>query len=517
MCGIFGWAGKSVNKFNVDKFNILGLYNIERGKDSCGVAIDGEAYYGLEKESSYKSFIEKYNHKKPEIFPTVLGHTRSASVGNAKIKENAHPFNFGSIYIGNEDKIENHDINLYKWEFQGVHNGTLLNEDELCALYKINKTVWHGKKSRQKIDSEILLETLYKNPNDYSVLSSYNGAAALAWVNNEEPNTLYLFRGESGIYKNNTKLHEERPLYVYIESKNSMYFSSLEESLNAISTVKDSVFEILPNTVYKIKNGDYIMAETFIINRDENYQKENIIYVNNYNNYNNYNKEIYNRNYSSGYNKFISSNNNINKITNQDTTIINNTNRFVVCTYSQITGLYETSNKDKLTGIYTFNFNNKYGLIFLTLNPRQLQNKFNKYRLRNLKKFNIPSFDEDIILYFYEGILLNDKNAYKDFYDKKITIYNIPCIKLSTYSRYPVISNNNSYDYYYNGKLASNIEILPLFSENIIKFSETGCRCNFSDKKAENEIYNTIYRCSKDIIFMEKVGLYNKVDFQLIN
>ena len=44
MCGIYGVSlkHKANRSVALANFKILGLYNIERGKDSCGVCIDGK-------------------------------------------------------------------------------------------------------------------------------------------------------------------------------------------------------------------------------------------------------------------------------------------------------------------------------------------------------------------------------------------------------------------------------------------------------------------------------------------
>ena len=79
MCGIFAWSGKDPKKFNKDKFDKLGIFNIDRGKDSCGVSFDGEVYYGLNTEKLYSKFIVN-REIKPLKYPVVIGHTRQASI-----------------------------------------------------------------------------------------------------------------------------------------------------------------------------------------------------------------------------------------------------------------------------------------------------------------------------------------------------------------------------------------------------------------------------------------------------
>jgi len=265
MCGIFGWAGKTVKQFDKAKFDIQGLYNNDRGGDSCGVTTDGEIYYGITTSKNYGAFLVNSNYPKPLEIPTVIGHTRKSSSGTVNV-DNAHPFGFGM----NEDKFA----------FIGVHNGTLHNQEDLAKEFNVEISVFkqneHGAKvfDRRKIDSEVLLESIYRSK-DFKVLSDYIGGAALLFTSTLEPNVLYAFRGASRIDKNGAHtLIDERPLYCYTESKYSSYFSSMSESLTAIGGVEgETIFELEENTVYKITNGDYMNATTIKISRANSHQK----------------------------------------------------------------------------------------------------------------------------------------------------------------------------------------------------------------------------------------------------
>ena len=290
MCGIFAWVGKDSKKFNKDKFDKLGLYNIDRGKDSCGVAFDGEIYYGLGADKLYSKFIVD-REINPVHYPVVIGHTRSASVGNIVNVKNAHPFGFGT----------NNDNTGY--QFIGCHNGTLYNHKELAQMFNIKSSEDEENIStiapynkytsvRQKIDSEILLEIIYKNKN-FKVLGKYNGAAALVFTDTNEPNVVYVWKGASKFYDlKNYDVEEERPLFYYKETKNSLYISSIQESLEAIGgKVNKNLFTFKTNNVYKITDGDVEHAELIPISRvnatqkDSSYTTSNNYYKNHTNAY----------------------------------------------------------------------------------------------------------------------------------------------------------------------------------------------------------------------------------------
>jgi predicted glutamine amidotransferase len=263
MCGLFGWSGLKPGVFNKDKFNMLGVQNIERGKHSCGVSVDGEIYVGVQGTKLYTDFlIKNYDVLDPKRFPVVLGHTRHATVG-LHTAENAHPFGFG---------VTDNDENGVDFKFIGVHNGSLLNHRDLAVQYGIDIEVKSEGKTRFKIDSEILLEILYKTKN-FKVLSEYNGAAALKWHYTQEPDVVYYYHGMSCKKQGDKEKEEERPLFYWRENKHSLYTSSIEDSLLMIGGTEETVGEFEHNTVYKVTNGDIDNAVKFRVSRSNNWQR----------------------------------------------------------------------------------------------------------------------------------------------------------------------------------------------------------------------------------------------------
>lgn len=269
MCGIAAWSGSDPKNFDRNKFIILGIWNETRGTDSCGMSVDGVVRKGVNNNKVFRDFVAGTEIPNPELHPTVIAHTRKSSVG-LKTKENAHPFSF------------NDETDSYT-QFIGCHNGTLYNYEELADEYGIAKSCkrtiisTHGVKSesiRHKVDSEILLEIL-QNTDDYSVLEKYNGGAALVWYDTDEPNVMYCYHGKSKRYTNGLAV-EERPLYFYQETPNSLYVSSIEESLWALcpSDDLDNIKEFDHNFVYKITDGDVSTAEKIPVNRSEAFQSD---------------------------------------------------------------------------------------------------------------------------------------------------------------------------------------------------------------------------------------------------
>ncbi len=495
MCGIFGWAGKDPKKFNKDKFDKLGLYNIERGKDSCGVSVDGDiaigASYG---KKLFSDFIIDNNKLIPSKYPVVIGHTRQASVGNIVNESNAHPFGFG---INKENE---------GYEFIGCHNGTLYNHSELAKQYNIEE--WEEKEEfyehsnhphisrRKKIDSEILLEIIYTHKN-FKVLNEYTGAAALMFTNTNEPNKVYIWKGASRLYDYaSNKIEEERPLFYYIENKNSLYISSLYQPLLSIGGVKnESVFAFENNVLYTITNGDIKTAEKISIVRDNSTQKEsyttkNIIKRHDYD-YCNFNKKTDDTNFiNSSINEHIQ--NKVSTTNIYSEPLLIDQNSYGKRVYFNKLRYWKKGHL--ISGIYTFI--KGYGFYELTYNDNKeiaitkmrdligipfVDNDFDhSYGVEEIKTnhYYVPFKKEQFenLHFFVEGVKIRTLLDFKVFYRKHYLLAKdemLDHIELSEISVHPIIDLSittkhiSNQGIVYNSKLVSTDIISPLGSELI--------------------------------------------------
>jgi hypothetical protein len=252
-CGQWGYIG---NEFDAKNFKILGLYNETRGVHSCGMYINGEISKGIADQKLWKDFIAKNEIPKElnETHRVCLGHARQASAGyNTHGFDQQHPFVIGDLV--------------------GQQNGTVNNAYELGRKYEIPKTEW-------SVDTQLLY--LLINKVGYSVLEEYQGYAALMWVNQNNPNELYLFKGSSPHMPKDDGYWVERPLH-YIHEGTGIYFSSMDNSLEAIKSKPDmKVFSVPSNQVLRLsfdENNEIQREVLQEINRD-------LTRVHTYNNYN---------------------------------------------------------------------------------------------------------------------------------------------------------------------------------------------------------------------------------------
>jgi hypothetical protein len=244
MCGLFGFCGdpkiidNNVAKVIQAKTKILGLYNIERGKHSCGVFMDNQILKGVDNDKVFSDFIQ--NNQLPDSMRsgvhTVIGHTRQATQGIHNY-DNAHPF-------------------LVDRKFILAHNGVIRNIWTLCNKYGIDHTGIH-------VDSLGLAHIIYKH--GFKVLNEYEGFAALLMAKADEPNSLYVYRGVSKRTSTGAE-EEERPMF-YMQSEEGVYVSSLEKSLLAISdSSSDKIKQLEGSIVHKFTNGRMTKAK-FAVDR----------------------------------------------------------------------------------------------------------------------------------------------------------------------------------------------------------------------------------------------------------
>lgn len=239
MCGIAGIISQKKTNFDITHFNILGMLNDERGGDSCGIFIDGNLQYGINKTSLFRDFT--LNIKYPTQASIALLHCRKASPGYIVNLSQAQP-----IIIKNNNNIE----------FVLMHNGTITNIKSLALKYIPNI------KTEQLSDSQILAQIIYEK--GYNVLNEYEGSAALVMIDYRKSSPdILIFKGSSCY--NTTGVDYEKPLY-YMVYNNKFYFSSIYYSLYCIYP-SNNIYNVPCNKVYKIKNNKLYLVQNIDRNK----------------------------------------------------------------------------------------------------------------------------------------------------------------------------------------------------------------------------------------------------------
>lgn len=247
-CGLFGYCGAEAP--DLDKIKILGLFNQDRGTDSCGIAINDVVTKGVDGNAKFSSFIQKYDFEIPDENFTVVGHTRRATHG-IKNATNAHPF---EIY---KDDNEADPTLIF------AHNGVIKNWLDLCKSYGVDtKDI--------NVDSLGLGSIIAKAKENIKVLTEYKGGAALLFYPLATKNCLYLFHGKSKDTKHKAA-EEERPLFYWkVKDRKQIYVSSMKESLLAIGGGGEGneIFEVEHNKLILIQNGEFVKLKPALSNFD---------------------------------------------------------------------------------------------------------------------------------------------------------------------------------------------------------------------------------------------------------
>ena len=212
MCGIAGYIGKEL----VDEEVINILSDLEyRGYDSAGVAVVDNNEIIVTKSAGKIDNLRK-------ILPHIksagcgIGHTRWATHGKPS-EVNAHP----------------HSSNNSEWAV--VHNGIIENFDILKGQLE-SKNVTFKSQTDTEVIAQLLAETNENNIlNVINVCSKLKGSYALAIINKNNPDKIYLARNKS-------------PLYVAIGNK-GVYIAS------------DTIcFANKANNYYQMLDGEFCVA-----------------------------------------------------------------------------------------------------------------------------------------------------------------------------------------------------------------------------------------------------------------
>lgn len=241
MCGIFGVIHNKKMKLNKSHFNALGVINDTRGGDSCGIALDTNLEYGIDKEKLYSNFFHTSKVlKEVNYCDFAFGHCRKASVGGISL-ETAQP-----VAIKEGDDIK----------FILIHNGTIYNYKELAAKYIPERDII------DLTDSQVMALIFYYA--GYAVLTEYIGAGAFVMADYRTETgspIVRMFKGFSKLTTHSKDASEERPLFITKEA-NTIWFSSIFPMLAALRVGTD-VYTATPNMLYTIEKARISKREMF--------------------------------------------------------------------------------------------------------------------------------------------------------------------------------------------------------------------------------------------------------------
>src|SRR6186997_1682738 len=197
MCGIAGYSlnpASSVPRTLAAQALLAGI--AERGADAVGYAHRGEgAATAVHKRRSGATELLDELHV-PEAASQVLVHVRDYTKGHPKIEANNHPITHGAVV--------------------GIHNGIIVNDEEIFARYGFERA-----HPEMTVDSEAIFALAEHADGDPAALEELHGAMATAWMDERLPGVLFVARAVG------------RPLWVGTAGK-ELFFASTRDALEVL-------------------------------------------------------------------------------------------------------------------------------------------------------------------------------------------------------------------------------------------------------------------------------------------
>src|SRR6267154_632318 len=198
MCGIAGYSLRSRSSVGRTLAAHALLAAIaERGADAVGYAYRApdDTYATVVKQRTPASqLLERVSV--PAEANQLLVHVRDYTKGHPSIAANNHPVRHGPVV--------------------GIHNGIILNDDDLLAPHRCARS-----EARMTVDSEAIFALAAHSHNDSRALEDLDGSFATAWLDARVADTLFVARGAG------------RPLWLG-SGKHELFFASTRAALEVL-------------------------------------------------------------------------------------------------------------------------------------------------------------------------------------------------------------------------------------------------------------------------------------------
>jgi glucosamine 6-phosphate synthetase-like amidotransferase/phosphosugar isomerase protein len=231
MCGIAGYSLRprsSVERTLAAQSLLAAI--AERGADAVGYAYRSptEIYPTVVKQRTPASqLLERVSV--PDSANQLLVHVRDYTKGHPSISANNHPVRHGPVV--------------------GIHNGIILNDDELLAPHSCARA-----EPRMTVDSEAIFATAAHSRNDARALEHLRGAMATGWIDEREPGVVFIARGMG------------RPLWAGV-CRDGVFFASTRVALEVVERycrIRLRKRDLPEGTLLALKNGSIALEERFV-------------------------------------------------------------------------------------------------------------------------------------------------------------------------------------------------------------------------------------------------------------
>jgi glucosamine 6-phosphate synthetase-like amidotransferase/phosphosugar isomerase protein len=229
MCGVAGYsvdAASGLNRTLAAQALLAGI--AERGSDAVGYAMrtaDGPLEV-VKRRAAASALIDDISL--PEGAAQVLLHVRDYTKGHPSITANNHPVRHGSVV--------------------GVHNGIILNDEELIVEHEIVRA-----HPEMTVDSEVIFALAEASHSDPRALEQLRGSMAAAWIDERDPHAFHLARGVG------------RPLWIG-EGRHELAFASTKAALEVMeryTRTRLRKHELGEGTLMRVEAGRVVSCERF--------------------------------------------------------------------------------------------------------------------------------------------------------------------------------------------------------------------------------------------------------------
>jgi glucosamine 6-phosphate synthetase-like amidotransferase/phosphosugar isomerase protein len=230
MCGIAGYSlspKSALDRTRAAQSLLAGI--AERGADAVGYAYraPGDAYPVVVKQRTPASrLLDRIDV--PPAATELLVHVRDYTKGHPSINANNHPVRHGPVV--------------------GIHNGIILNDDELLAQFSCARA-----EPRMTVDSEAIFALAAHSHNDALALEELAGSLAAAWMDSRVGGTVFAARGAG------------RPLWIGA-GRHELFFASTRRALEVVeqyARVKLRKSEVAEGTFLELRDARVVRAATF--------------------------------------------------------------------------------------------------------------------------------------------------------------------------------------------------------------------------------------------------------------
>jgi glucosamine 6-phosphate synthetase-like amidotransferase/phosphosugar isomerase protein len=197
MCGIAGYSFHRASRLDRTLAAQALLAGIaERGADAAGYAYRGpdEDLSFHKQRSGASALLDRLDI--PQDANQAILHVRDYTKGHPRIEANNHPIRHGAV--------------------KGVHNGIIVNDEEIFARYDFERH-----EPGMTVDSEAIFALIDEYGPRPEVLEELCGSMATAWFDQREPDTVYIARGVG------------RPLWLG-EGLSEVFFASTKKTLEIV-------------------------------------------------------------------------------------------------------------------------------------------------------------------------------------------------------------------------------------------------------------------------------------------